>query len=67
MIVADTLSRRPDFDNIALNSILTKASLPLFDKIRLSYDQDPDFGSIFSSLSTSPDPSSKYILRDGCL
>jgi hypothetical protein len=53
MIVADTLSRRPDLATIALNYVVT-AKLPLFDKIRAAYSNDPDFGEMYALAQKDP-------------
>ena len=55
MIVADTLSRRPDHLPVSLNVISARPSSSFLDELRKSYDKDDDFGALFKTASTNLD------------
>ena len=67
MIVADTLSRRPEHLSVSLSTIVSRTS-SFLDKIREAYPNDDDFGSLYNTATNNIDLlPDKYTFIDGLL
>ena len=67
MIVADTLSRRPEHLSVSLSTIASRTS-SFLDKIREAYSNDDDFGSLYNTATNNIDLlPDKYTFIDGLL